>query len=201
MDSQVISDMVGQIMDDMKAESAVVGGVSGDMPVDAPVLVDDSQQPDDLGGMVGEVGLEKISDEHRASLRKFRDLADRTIRQQVKLVVEPASQDAIAAEIMSGQLGRQLPDDAPKDSLVIFVYDSKVSGEAVTNPQTRKPPLRPHFKKCMAGALTSRKPVDQLSPHDVFIMFDGGKHGTPSASQHCSMLHAPPPAPSLHPSS
>jgi hypothetical protein len=182
MDSQVIADMVSQIMDDMKAESVGVDGVSGDMPKNTPVLVDDSQPPDDLICVIGEVGLDRISDEHRASLRKFRDLADRTIRQQVKLVVEPTSQDAIAAEIMSGQIGRQLPDEAPKDNLVIFVYDSKVSGEAVTNPQTRKPPLRPHFKKCMAGALTSRKPVDQLDPHDVFVMFDAGKHGTTSAS-------------------
>jgi hypothetical protein len=91
--------------------------------------------------------------------------------------VEPDSVKRIAEEINLQKPFQEIVDDNPTDRIVLFVYDLKLSGESVTNPQTRKPPLRPHFKKMIGGAIASRKSETELNKRDVFMFFDAGEHG------------------------
>jgi hypothetical protein len=123
-------------------------------------------------------GLEKLDADDLQKVDGFKVLADRTIRQQVKLVLEPDSPALVAAAISDSVAGRAT--DESTDKKVIFVYDVKLSGESVTYPQIRRPPLRGHFKKMIQGFLDSRQVKDELHGNDIFIFFDASKHGLPA---------------------
>ena len=65
--------------------------------------------------------------------------AARLARQYTKVVVCPANLAALVPEVQSSCLGKANGDLA---GLVIFHFDVKLSGEAITTPHLRIPPSR-----------------------------------------------------------
>ena len=108
--------------------------------------------------------LSRLSVEQAKKLQSFKALADRYVRQQVKLVVEPSSYAGVA-DVIKHSLAGQAPATDAQDKKVLFFYDVKLSGESVTYPQIRKPPLRGHYKKMMQGVLESRRPLSRTELH------------------------------------
>lgn len=54
----------------------------------------------------------------------------------------------------------------------------KDSGEVLTCPSHRVPSLRdPHLSKLVGATLKARSETCELNDNDVYVLFDGGKHG------------------------
>ena len=168
--AEIVGVIDGALLDEQKASA-----LAADTPAPTPIADGDVTVPDDY--LIASV-LPALSQDDGDRVLHYRRLLDETMRSQVRLVVEASSGTAIADEIRNSVAGQCLGvDDGGR--VTVFAYDVKLSGEAVTNPQTRKPPLRNHYKKMMLAAFASRGPTSStaLTASDVFIMFDGGKHG------------------------
>ena len=114
----------------------------------------------------------KVSEEHKEQLAKWRTEAKRLV-QGVRIVPEPPSPAGIKAE-----LEKQKISGDSKRNLDLVFYDVCVSGECITNPKTRKPPLRPHYAKMISGVLTFYG--DEIPENVIFVVCNGGKEGVPS---------------------
>ena len=57
------------------------------------------------------------------------------------------------------------------------MFDTKLTGETITNPTTRKPPLKTrYFEDVLPAVIEARAPDGKsLAPHDVYLFLDGGK--------------------------
>ena len=69
----------------------------------------------------------------------------------------------------------KLQKDDP-DTMDVF-YNVVQSGESITNPKTRKPPLRGHYSKLMTGALGVFAATGKIPDNVVFVIFNGSKDG------------------------
>jgi len=177
---QAIKDVLTQIDEDLGAEAEAAGS----LPTGAAVVAEgsleiciDSQDVEEDDPVIVVENHQKLSADDVDQVTRFKDMAKRMVRQHARFVVEPDSVKRIAEEINLQKPFQEIVDDSPADRIVLFVYDLKLSGESVTNPQTRKPPLRPHFKKMIGGAIASRKSETELNKRDVLMFFDAGKHG------------------------
>ena len=181
LEMQTITDFISQIDEDLEAEAEAAG--SSSTPAVAVVAKGSSgicvglEDEEDEHAVIVVENQQKLSADDVEQVKRFKDMAARMIRQQARFVVEPDSAKRVAEEINTTKPFQEIKDDAPIDRIVLFVYDLKTSGESVTNPQTRKPPLRPHFKKMIGGAIASRASETELNKRDVFLLFDAGKHG------------------------
>ena len=180
LEMQAIKDVLTQIDEDLGAEAEAAGS----LPTGAAVVAEGSSEicvdPQDVeedDPVIVVENHQKLSADDVDQVKRFKDMAARMVRQHARFVVEPDSVKRIAEEINLQKPFQEIVDDSPADRIVLFVYDLKLSGESVTNPQTRKPPLRPHFKKMIGGAIASRKSETELNKRDVFMFFDAGKHG------------------------
>jgi len=70
----------------------------------------------------------------------------------------------------------QKSEESASAKITLVVYDVLLSGESVTNPKTRKPPLRSHYHKMLSSVLAING-GKELDENFVFIIFNGGKEG------------------------
>ena len=107
-------------------------------------------------------------------LAGFRKKSERIVHQRVKLIAEPSSEQALAAQIANTEIGSI---SGNRHANFAIVYDVKLSGESVTKPHLRPAPFRKdHATKCVRGAMLARG-KEELSTGDVVFMLDGGRHG------------------------
>ena len=65
-----------------------------------------------------------------------------------------------------------------KHQRVLIIYDVKQSGESMTHPHDRTPPFRAqHANKLLSAVFKARDNMEALAPGDLFLVFDGFKHG------------------------
>jgi hypothetical protein len=163
-----LTEMIGQLDEALEAEKLPTDEATEDHDEVSEVIIED----DDAGGSppeLLELGLTKLDTDKRQQLRYWHEQADRKVRQQVKLVVEPSSLNQVRDSVKDSVPG-QFPV-AGAGKTVLIVYDVKLSGESITYPQVRKPPLRSHYKKMMQGTMLARsvgsEPPTEVMPHDV----------------------------------
>jgi hypothetical protein len=121
-----------------------------------------------------EDAIEQLEGEALETVEKYKREATRIVRSGCALHAEPKGSGAIAKLLEVNPAFAMKPDDP---QIVLVVYNVNTSGEAITNPSTRVPPLRAHFKKCMAGFMETRKNGPCVCKTDAYIFMDGGRHG------------------------
>lgn len=91
---------------------------------------------------------------------------------QLDMIVEPTSSTGIQNHILNSS-----KNVAASDGYTVVFYDTSCSGEAITNPSTRKPPLRNHYNKHM-DAIVGGFCIDGKFPTNLVIfLFNAGKDG------------------------
>jgi hypothetical protein len=101
---------------------------------------------------------------------------ERKVRAHVRLVVEPSTEAAVSNAIKDTPAGRF--EAAVTQDYLTIAYDVVLSGECITCPHLRTPPLRePHLNRLVRGAVKARSEERSL-PKDVqVVMFDSGHTG------------------------
>ncbi len=118
---------------------------------------------------------------------KFRMHARRHVAAYVRLEVEPTSEAIMTKTIVESAVGplrgARISDEQGNSINKTFVhltYDVKLAGKASSAPHLRVPPLRQnggHLAKCIGAALKSRADPETIDPGDLFLLYDGMKHG------------------------
>lgn len=118
--------------------------------------------------------LDKLTADDKVRVSKFKKQAEETVTRHVKLIAEPATSGALANVLKASLLAT-----SKNDKKIVIFYDVKLSGEAATHPHIRKPPFRAaHYKKLVSAVMESRPDgMAAIHPEDIFVIFDGGKHG------------------------
>lgn len=97
------------------------------------------------------------------------------VKQRVKLIVEPVSEGAFATALSDAEIGKMR---GSADRRIMCMYDVKKGGESITAPHLRQPPLRKeHAQKAVRCLNQSRGNASEVHEGDLFLFFDGGKHG------------------------
>jgi len=116
--------------------------------------------------------------------------AKRTVAAHIKLFTEPDSSSEVRNLLNTTTVSKVKGID--KEDCVLILFDVKQSGECITTPHLRVPPLRDEqLGKLIGGVLESRRAIDpdaeMLIDGDVLCMFDGGRHGSPAPNS-CQCL-------------
>ena len=94
----------------------------------------------------------------------------------LRLGPEAKNATALGAEL-SDWLGYLKGDSGILEGLTVVWYNTSLVGKCVTNPRSRKPPLRSHYSTFIAGVLKGLGVADELPDDVVFVIFNGGKDG------------------------
>lgn len=116
--------------------------------------------------------------------------AKRTVAAHIKLFTEPDSSSEVRHLLDTTTVSKVKGID--KEDCVMILFDVKQSGECITAPHLRVPPLRDEqLARLISGVLESRRTADpdgeMLIAGDVLCMFDGGRHGPPAPNS-CQCL-------------
>ena len=141
-----------------------------------------------LGVAVIEERFEKLIKDQEPEtvdkLKHFRNYAKTLMKTHVKFIVEPSSETDLAKQIAASAAG-QVRGDASQGKYCGIVYDVRMSGETITCPNHRIPSFRNcHFKKLALSTIRS-KGATEINEGDLFLVFDGGKHGNETAMLNC----------------
>ena len=127
--------------------------------------------------------IKSAPDETREKLEHFRDLAVRRVETYVTLVTEVSDSAALTDRMKESAVNKlrlSLSADETK-KYILHIYDVKNAGEASSHPSVRLPPLRgngDHLKLHIRAALDAYTVAgNELSPHDMFLLLDGGRQG------------------------
>ncbi|CAK9003484.1 Uncharacterized protein SCF082_LOCUS7759, partial [Durusdinium trenchii] len=105
---------------------------------------------------------------------KYRSMAMHTVKQRVKLIVEPVSESAFATALSDAEIGKMR---GTQERRILALYDVKKCGESITAPHLRTAPLRKdHCQKAVRAFLQSRGSME-MHEHDLLFFMDAGKHG------------------------
>ena len=128
----------------------------------------------------GSAGVVTVVDDETTD--QWRSFASKKAGETVVLLTDPGkSEAAIAALIESSTLGMVAGDGSGH---CIILYDSALSGEAITAPHIRSAPFRKeHFNKLANGVMAARRKITgetvcKLPQGDVFVFHDAGKPTT-----------------------
>ncbi|CAK0851057.1 unnamed protein product, partial [Prorocentrum cordatum] len=181
-DYQGIKETYNDILTELEkfnAQRAVSGsdprGRVADAPEEAePETLDTKER---LGKQLGEV-KDAIDAAVAEDANHWRAVAHKTVSQQVKLVVhsQPDTMQQYVKECSISQTKGDL------DGLVAYHFDSKLAGEAITNPQVRTCPLqeKPYcllVQTVLAGRAPPTEKEPGLNPGEIALLIDGGKSG------------------------
>ena len=126
-----------------------------------------------------EDAVEQLEGEALETVEKYKREATRIVRSGCALHAEPKGSGAIAKLLDVNPAFAMKPDDP---QIVLVVYNVNTSGEAITNPSTRVPPLRAHFKKCMAGFMETRNTVRAFARRMLTSSWTAAATGTRASS-------------------
>ena len=132
----------------------------------------------ELDRAVAEAKCDVLEDDKKQEILKFKTLALKRLQTQVKFVVEPVSEQALANAIAATAAG-EVRGDASKGKYVGVVCDVKMAGESTSHPSIRLAPFRqPHHKKLICAVIKSRADgLGDVHPGDVYLVLDGFRHG------------------------
>ena len=130
-----------------------------------------------LGKQLGEV-KDAIDAAVGEDANHWRAVAHKTVSQQIKLVVH-SQPDTLKQYVKDCSISQTKGD---LDGLVAFHFDSKLAGEAITNPQVRPCPLQEKaYSLTVSTMLAARTPPTEkeatLNPGEIALLIDGGKSG------------------------
>ena len=111
-------------------------------------------------------------------LAKYKEYAE-MLASGLKFVPEKKNATELGKELGEWitYMNQSMEDDAAKKKLIVVWYNTVMSGESITNPKTRKPPLRLHYQMFMAGVMKAFG-GKELPENIVFVIFNGGKEGS-----------------------
>ncbi len=146
--------------------------------VDAETHEPEDGSDKDLVDAVGKEAAKLISDEVKDEITKYKKEAARQVS-ALRLLTEPKTSAAMTNELKAvlDEIGKvQKTDETASAKITVVMYDVLLSGESVTNPKTRKPPLRSHLQKMMSSTLAING-GKELDENFVYMLFNGGKEG------------------------
>ena len=108
----------------------------------------------------------------------WRGVAEKTVAQQIKLVVH-SQPDTLKQYVKDCSISQTKGD---LGGLVAYHFDSKLAGEAITNPQVRPCPLQEKAYSLTVQTLIAARapPTDKdptLNAGEIALLIDGGKSG------------------------
>ena len=112
--------------------------------------------------------------------------ASRWVKSRICLLPEPAREQQLAEMIRESPIANVRGDNDGDDRFyVAIVLEVRHTGESVTRPALRPPPLQQeHARKLIKGAIAGRleDPAQgitehSLAPGDQYVFFDAGRHG------------------------
>jgi hypothetical protein len=175
LEMAAFSEIITSIDECLEAENEA--GKADDEKDVEPVDVEEGDDDDDIENTFAKQYVEKVEDvnaETRAEISKHKVAAERFV-QQLVLRDEPSTATAFK-ELLESELKNASSGDTSKLLDLVF-YDAATSGEAVTNPQTRKPPLRQHYHKLMSGVVGHYCAKNEFPDNLAIIVFNAGKEG------------------------
>jgi len=111
--------------------------------------------------------------EHGPSARQ---LAERKVRAHIRLITETSTEASLANALRDTPAVQCRPSTSTKFTAI--VYDVLASGECLTQPHLRTPPLRePHLNRLVRGAVRALSEDESLPGNVQWVMFDGGHGG------------------------
>ncbi len=119
------------------------------------------------------------ADGEHEEIRAFRERAEKLVRQQVQVIVEPKGKLALMGTLRSSVMGSVFGDPVAQRYAGIF-YDLKLAGEAQSNPQLRACSYQAaRMKKLIQAVVGARPNADGpgLHPGAVYFVQDACKHG------------------------
>jgi hypothetical protein len=97
------------------------------------------------------------------------------VSEKVSLIVEPSSETGLATQLKELKPVQFTPCTG---SSVVIIYDCKQSGESMSRPALRHPPLRRmHVRKTIGAVLQARGGKQGIWENDVFVLMDAHRHG------------------------
>lgn len=166
----------------LTASSAIApGGPDGPGGPDAGVPLED--------GIAEPASADTDPDDDQAKTKaRWRNFAAQVVEQQVELVVEPGQQSLLRNLLRES---KAVKATGTENDFLLWVYDTKMCGEAKSRPNVRLPPVREdHLAKLIGGALrvqfgtggpggpgaaSSVQPPAAIQPKDIYLILDGGR--------------------------
>lgn len=177
LEMERVCDLVSQIDEDLAAERQQAPAPAQPTEDSDNSEVDDKLHASRMDDII-EIRGATLDDQTKVELAKFQAEAVR-LSQTLRFVTEPKSAAQVADEIRQSE--PEQGDGADAQKWTVVLYDTPVSGESITNPRTRKPPLRAHYTKMMRGVVDA---FSQAGPRNtelrdkvIFILSNGGKEG------------------------
>ncbi len=121
---------------------------------------------------------DKLDAQGKATYKRIQLHANRLVGAMTKLEEEPKTQDGLTSIIREGMARTRMGNLSNEDdtrAVNLFFYTMGASGEAITNPSTRQPPMRAHYSKMLSAAVEAQPEAGRLDPNSIFIIFDAGK--------------------------
>ncbi|CAJ1378888.1 unnamed protein product, partial [Effrenium voratum] len=109
---------------------------------------------------------------------KYKAMAMNLVKQRVKLLVEPSSENAFATMIADAEIGKVRGSESRR---VIAIYDNKRCGEAMMAPRLRVPLFRKEHAQKVVRAFIQCRGSAELLDGDLMFFFDAGRHGNDRA--------------------
>ena len=169
---------IGEAMTDVGTEIEKIKEVATQSAV-VDVARDDENGAERHGDQVSpekKVSPAVVVDDLESTKAKWLKFAGVTVRQHVKLIVEPKSSSAFASLLADVKVMTVVPE---KGFYILYVYDTKTAGENKYRPHIRMPPLREEHMQKMVGGLVSMRlggPDGRALPaSDLFAVLDGGR--------------------------
>ena len=170
--------LIGEAMADIHSEietlKGITTGVAPTTDTDETFATSSDAGASSLGSHVSHGGHGGHIDSKEAIKAKWLKFAGVTVRQHVKLVVEPKQ-----GTLMPTVLGesKSLDTATEKGFYILILYDTKTAGENKYRPHIRMPPLREdHLAKLIGGVVQARSDGARgLRQSDLFAILDGGR--------------------------
>lgn len=169
--------VVGEAMTDVTTEiEKIKEAATQSAVVDSAATQDDEGQAGHGDGHEVMMVTKVIPDDLESVKAKWMKFAGVTVRQHVKLVVEPKSASGLPSLLADTKVMSVCPE---KGFYNLFVYDTKTAGENKYRPHLRMPPLRDdHMQKLLGGVVAMRLDTHDnrmLRQTDLFAVLDGGR--------------------------
>ena len=177
---QFLSDAMSEIATKNKEETA---GHPNSGPVDSDVKESEVEDQAAETGLHDLVSQDVINNDSEGKLDEWLSYLNTRFESFVSLVVDADTRDDLAAALGQCEVLQKVQGPC------MLLYDSKIAGEASSNPNCRLPPFQSkHLRKIVQAMVSLRGndgddqlPEGDLRRKDLIVVLDGGRSGNDSA--------------------
>ena len=191
LDTEKFAAALTRIDELLQAELEAQASTTAQQSAELDIMEIGADEDDDMGGAGSGAGkrdsiqehlamqyvgdIVDVTEEGWAEMNRHKTDADRLVS-MITLKAEPKTSKEILTDFVN-----MLPPNSDTSLMDIVIYDTASSGESITNPRSRKPPLRSHYAKTMSVLVQNYVNKDgtdpELSDNVIFAIYNAGKEG------------------------